>query len=205
VATMTSAVRRPRGEYRKSQARRKEIVEAAVEVFATVGYNKGSLREIADRVGLTQAGLLHHFSNKELLAQAVLTWRDEDALALLGVPLPTGADLLRRLVDLAAYNERNPALMELHVVLSGEAASVEHPLHGYLVNRYAQVFGLVRAAFEQADRRGELRAGVDVDSAARTVISLMDGLQLQWLLNRGGVDMALDVARYLQSLLAVPL
>jgi AcrR family transcriptional regulator len=200
---MPSTVRRPRGEYRKSQARRKEIVEAAIEVFATVGYNKGSLREIAERVGLSQAGLLHHFASKELLAQAVLTWRDEDALARLGTPLPTGADLLRRLVDLAAYNERNPALMELHVVLSGEATSVEHPLHDYLVNRYAEVFRLVRAAFVQAGERGELRAGVEADSAARTVISLMDGLQLQWLLNRGGLHMAVDVERYLRSVLAV--
>lgn len=201
----SSPVRRPRGEYRKSHSRRKEIVEAAVEVFATVGYNKGSLREIADRVGLSQAGLLHHFASKELLAQAVLTWRDEDALARLGTPLPTGADLLRRLVDLTAYNERNPALIELHVVLSGEATSVEHPLHAYLVGRYAEVFDLIRAAFEQARERGELQADVDADSATRTVISLMDGLQLQWLLNRDGVDMAADVRRYLRSLLAVPL
>jgi AcrR family transcriptional regulator len=202
---MPTAVRRPRGEYRKSEARRKEIVEAAVEVFATVGFNKGSLREIAERVNLSQAGLLHHFPNKELLAQAVLTWRDEDALTLLGTPLPTGSALLRRLVDLAAYNERNPALMELHVVLSGEAASVEHPLHAYLVGRYAEVSRLVRAAFVQADEAGEVRAGVDVDSATRTVISLMDGLQLQWLLNHDGVDMALDVRRYLTSVLTVPL
>jgi hypothetical protein len=33
----------------------------------------------------------------------------------------------------------------------------------------------------------------------------MDGLQLQWLLDRDAVDMAADVRRYVQSLLTVDL
>ena len=66
-----------------------------MEVFATVGYHKGSLRDVADRVGMSQAGLLHHFPSKEHLLEAVLTWRDEDARVLMGEPPPTGTDLLR--------------------------------------------------------------------------------------------------------------
>jgi hypothetical protein len=111
--------------------------------------------------------------------------------------------LLRRLVDLADYNARNPALMELHVVLSGEAASAEHPLHAYLVSRYEEVFSIVRTAFLEADLRGELKPGVEADSATRMLISLMDGLQLQWLLTRDGLDMAADVRRHLETLLVV--
>ncbi len=61
VARMTTVARKPRGQYGKTAARRQEIVDAAVEVFGTMGYNKGSLREVADRVGMSQAGLLHHF------------------------------------------------------------------------------------------------------------------------------------------------
>ena len=38
-------------------------------------------------------------------------------------------------------------------------------------------------------------------SAAKTVIALLDGLQLQRLLHREGVDMAADLRRYLQLLL----
>ena len=50
-----------RGEYAKSAQRRQQIVDAAVEVFSLAGYRKGSLRDVADKVGLCQAGLLHHF------------------------------------------------------------------------------------------------------------------------------------------------
>ena len=200
---MSTTARRPRGEYAKSRARRQEIIDAAVEVFATVGYHKGSLRDVADRVGMSQAGLLHHFPSKEHLLQAVLTWRDDDARVLMGEPPPTGTDLLRFLVFLAGHNSGRPQLVELHLILSGEGASVEHPLHEYFVQRYEGVYTMIRDAFDEAAERGELREGVDTSSAARTVIALLDGLQLQWLLHREDVDMAADLRHYLQQLLTV--
>jgi AcrR family transcriptional regulator len=199
------AVERPRGEYAKSRARREAIVRAAVEVFSSVGFHKGSLREVADRAGLSQAGLLHHFPSKEHLLQAVLTWRDEDASQRLGTPTPEGLDLLRGMVDTVEHNASTPELVELHVVLSAEGTSPDHPMHDYFVSRYAAVFDIVLAAFRAADAQGQVRPDVDLHSAARTVIALMDGLQVQWLLHRADVDMAADLRRYLQSLLTVEL
>lgn len=198
-----TTTRRPRGQYGKTRARRQEIVDAAVEVFATVGYNKGSLREVADRVGISQAGLLHHFPSKEHLLEAVLTWRDDDAGVRMGDPAPTGVDLLRALVELAEFNQTRPALIELHVIVSGEGASAEHPLHDYFVRRYEAVFATIRDAFDEAAECGELRPGVDSAVSARAVIALWDGLQLQWLLHRDQVDTSAELRRYLQDLLTV--
>ena len=81
-----------RGEYAKSAGRRQEIVAAALEVFSEAGYHKGSIRDVADRAGLSQAGVLHHYPSKTLLLQAVLDWRDEDALARMGKVPPRGLD-----------------------------------------------------------------------------------------------------------------
>jgi AcrR family transcriptional regulator len=202
---MTTTTRLPRGPYAKSRGRREEIVSAAVEVFSSAGYHKGSLREVADRVGLSQAGLLHHFPSKEHLLQAVLNWRDDTSSALIGSPLPEGVDLLRGFVLLAAYNASTPELVELHVVLSAEGTSADHPMHDYFVTRYARVSNLIRGAFEHAQAHGQLKPDVDAESAARTLIALMDGLQVQWLLQRENVDMAADLRRYIQSLVTVEL
>src|SRR4249920_1985097 len=65
-----------RGPYAKTAARRQDILDTALEVFAQQGFRGGSLREIADRVGLSQAGVLHHFDSKEALLAAVLEQRD---------------------------------------------------------------------------------------------------------------------------------
>ena len=96
------------------------------------------------------------------------------------------------------YNAGRPKLIELHVIVSGEGTSAEHPLHDYFVRRYEVVFEMIRDAFDEAGERGELRPAVDSAVAARAVIALMDGLQLQWLLHRDQVDMSAELRRYLQ-------
>jgi|SRR5262245_34960539 len=51
---------------------RDRIREVAVELFSTRGYEKTSLREIADELGITKAALYYHFRSKEeLLASLV--------------------------------------------------------------------------------------------------------------------------------------
>jgi len=48
------------------------ILDRAAALFARRGYAKTSVQEVADAVGLSKAGLLHHFPSKEALHQAVL-------------------------------------------------------------------------------------------------------------------------------------
>jgi AcrR family transcriptional regulator len=194
---------RTRREYAKSAGRRQQIVDAAVEVFSSAGYRRGSLRDVADKVGLSQAGLLHHFPSKEHLLEAVLSWRDDATEKLMGDPRPQGVDFLRALVKAAEHNATTPELVEFHVIVSAEGTSACHPVHEYFVGRYGRVLTMTREAFERAAEEGQLRPGTDCASAARTLIALMDGLQIQWLLDREGVDMAADLRRYLQPLLTV--
>ena len=52
--------------------KRREILRAATAVFGSRGYSKGSLAEIADLVGMTHAGVLHHFGSKDGLLEALL-------------------------------------------------------------------------------------------------------------------------------------
>lgn len=202
---MTATPPRVRGEYAKTAARRQEIIAAAVEVFSSTGFHKGSLRDVADRAGLSQAGLLHHFPSKPHLMEAVLTWRDDQAQARFNFQAG-GLDTLRALVDLVEFNQsKTPELVELYAILSGEATAPDHPVHDYFLRRYAVVLDFVRSAFADLAEIGQLRPGVDSTSAARSVIAVMDGLQIQWLYDRDAVDMAAEVRRLVQSLLTVEL
>jgi AcrR family transcriptional regulator len=205
LPAMTSITPRPRGEYAKTPARRVEILSAAVEVFSAAGFHKGSLRDVAERAGLSQAGVLHHFPSKSHLVEAVLGWRDEQAQARFP-DAANGRLTIKALVDLVEYNQREtPELVELYATLSAEATTQDHPVHDYFRRRYTWVLGYAREALEEAAAAGELRPGVDCAGAARTLIALMDGLQIQWLYDRTSVDMAAEVRRYAQSLFAVEL
>jgi len=194
-------VNRPRGAYAKTAGRRAEIIDATVAVFAESGFHGGTIRDIAERVGISQAGLLHHFAGKEALLEAVLTHRDELARDRLGPEMPTGLALLEGFVDLMTYNATTPGLVALYAVLSGEGTAPEHPGHLYFRDRYSWVQELLEQAVLEGRRRGELRADVDPTTVARTVIALCDGLQLLWLYGDGSFDMAGPVRSYLDTLL----
>ncbi len=51
---------------------RQRAIEVALGLFAAQGYEKTSLREIADRLGITKAALYYHFVSKEALLGAIM-------------------------------------------------------------------------------------------------------------------------------------
>lgn len=202
---MTSTPIKPRGEYAKSAARREEILAAAVAVFSASGFRKGSLRDVAERAGLTHAGVRHHFPTKVKLLEAVLAWRDEDAVRRARVQSNEGLDVVRAWLSEVRRSRGTPDLVDLHVTLSAEGTSPDHPLHGYFVERYDRAVGHLQRAFEVAATHGELREGVDPEGAARLLVAATDGLQVQWLLAPDAVDMAATLREYLASIVTVDL
>ncbi|GAA3909021.1 TetR/AcrR family transcriptional regulator [Microbacterium invictum] len=198
-ANPAKPTRKPRGAYAKTAEKRAAILDAALEVFAESGFRSGSLREVSQRVGMSEAGLLHHFRSKTALLEAVLEHRDEKARGLVPVDSPDGMEVLRSLVDLAAHNASIPGVVELYTTLSAEATSPDHPAHAYFARRYDFTREKVERAFLALLADGRLRPGIDPRRAAIAVIALMDGLQVQWLLDRDVVDMS-DELRQVFSL-----
>lgn len=202
----TSPARGPRGAYASGVARREQIVQAAVGLFGEVGFHAASLRDIAARSGVSHPGLLHHFATKTALLEAVLAHRDQVDAADLDADVQQGSTWLEALVALVARNALRRPLVELFAALSAEATSPQHPAHAYFVQRYAGSVAAARADLADHAARGRLREGVDVDAAARGVVALVDGLQIQWLLSLDGpadtqVDMAADLRTHLHLLL----
>jgi len=198
-------VGKPRGSYAKTEEKRRSILDAALEVFAQSGYRSGSLREVAERVGMSEAGLLHHFPNKSALLAAVLERRDEQSYSFVPFDSDDGALSIPGLVALAAYNASIPGVVELYCTLSAEATSPDHPAHDYFVRRYQWTHANLTRSFQNLADRGMLRPGVTPERAARSTVAMMDGLQVQWLLDRDSVDMADDLRSHLAELTTLEL
>lgn len=187
-----------RGPYRKSAARQRDILDAALAVFGRAGYRAGSIREIAEAVGMSQAGLLHHFESKDALLTAVLRHRDD--LSKPHYPQEGSIQTLLATVDVARFNMTHRGVVELYCVLSAEATAPDHPAHRYFAERYAWLRSVMLDAFGQMASTGQLRPGVDPIVAARSTLAVMDGLQVQWLLDSGSVDMAADLEAWFRVL-----
>src|SRR5580692_1087221 len=81
---------------------RERILDAALDLFIEKGYDKTSLREIAEQLGFTKAALYYHFESKgDILMALHLRLHD------------FGRDALNQLGDEAATPERWNDLLEV--------------------------------------------------------------------------------------------
>lgn len=166
----------------RSEERRAEIVRAALEVIAERGYRGASLAAVAERVGLTQQGLLHHFPTKDALLVAVLKERDQwDAVP----DTQWRVDLLASLVE---YNAMRPGIIQTFSALLGESVTEGHPAREYFTERYVRVRAGM-AAVLRAEYGERLPSGLTPERIAPLLVAVLDGLQYQWLLDPESVDM----------------
>jgi AcrR family transcriptional regulator len=104
---------------------RERILDIALELFADQGYERTSLRQIAERLGFSKAAIYYHFASKEDILMALhLRLHDfgRNALSKIdGMDLSSAlwADLLDQLIDqmlehraLFILHERNRAAFE---------------------------------------------------------------------------------------------
>ncbi|MGW1544232.1 TetR/AcrR family transcriptional regulator [Streptomyces sp. NPDC002309] len=166
----------------RSEERRAEIVRAALEVIAERGYRGASLAAVAERVGLTQQGLLHHFPSKDALLVAVLEERDQwDAV-------PDDRWRLELVASLVEYNAMRPAIVQTFSALLGESVTEGHPARAYFTERYARVRESMTSVL-RAEYGERLPNGLTPERTAPLLVAVMDGLQYQWLLDPESVDM----------------
>jgi AcrR family transcriptional regulator len=169
-----------RGAYAKGIAKRAAILENALEAFSKSGYLATSMREIAAASDLTQAGLLHHFPNKEALLLAIIQERQarQEALGKSLAHLPLAQRILKQL----EVNESNRSETLVFSILAAEAEDENHPAHEYILNRYRETRSMYEKEF--CDLRGGGAINDDDRTRAALLLAVWDGLQLQSLLDK---------------------
>ncbi len=188
--------------YRVGRERRARIVRDATALFARDGYADTSLREIAERVGVSKSALLHHYPSKEALLRAVLTERDRAISSAPSGATDRAADALRNLPCSAAENATStPGLIEVYAVLSCESLPDDHPAHDYFTRRFTATVDHFAAVLHAAQRDGDLPAHRDPEREAIRLVALWDGLQYQWLYDRDSVDVAAQLRAHLDDIL----
>lgn len=176
---------------------RERILRASHDVFASRGYRAATLDAIAGKAGLSRAGVLHHFANKQALLVALLDARDAELdLAESQHRDDTASELMifmqgsmRRILD-------GRDLVRLAHMLTAEAADADHPAHEWLVARSRRLRASMAAAFEGSFQRGELRRGADPRVLAALCLGCIEGLEAQWLADPGEVDVAEGMALF---------
>jgi AcrR family transcriptional regulator len=167
-----------RGPYAKGEIKREEILDQAVEAIGKFGYHATSMREIASACGLSQAGLLHYYPNKEALLIAIVERREATQTYIAPDEMDTWVNSLLERVD---QNAKERPLTQLWANLVGEATDPAFPAHKYFVKRYRSTRSNFAQQFAKVNNHST--PTVEDDIKAALAAAIWDGLQTQSLLD----------------------
>ncbi|HEX3795940.1 MAG TPA: TetR/AcrR family transcriptional regulator [Acidimicrobiales bacterium] len=193
---MKPAVRKP---YAVGIKRREEILEAALEIFSVQGYRGAALADIAARVGLTLAGVLHYFSSKEEILATVLQRRDEGLTPWFVDTWAETGSFSSAVHELMVHSMQSPHVLRLFVTMSAESTDPSHPSHEYFQQRYRSSREHFGEVLRQAKELGQVQPAV----SGPVLMAVLDGLQLQWLLDPT-FDLLGELDGYLQTIAVNP-
>jgi AcrR family transcriptional regulator len=133
--------------------RRANLFDAALAVFAELGYDRATLSDVVDRIGVTKGCLYHHFQSKEQLFLALLRDRvaavvraDEEALTA-----ATGSreQVLRSLVERHWAHLQEPGQIELTTLAITELPKIPDAGRDVFDEVVARKRAMMRSALER--------------------------------------------------------
>jgi AcrR family transcriptional regulator len=143
----------PNKHQERSLRTRAQLLDAAIDSLAEVGYGHASIADITARAGVTRGAQLHHFhTRQELFAQAIghLTQRQREAMARRIRTLPgdaTPGTVVVELVTATFSGRLGRAAVELYVGIANdrdlrrEMLRVQRDLTAELLDGCAARFG----------------------------------------------------------------
>ena len=159
----------------RSGSRRDQILDAAMQCFASAGFRGTTTREIASRVGITEAALYRHFASKEALYAAIIARKIEgsDPIVAHEAAAAAGGDdrgvfggLARRMIERI---EADPAFIRILHFTALEGHSLAEP---FFASRVLQVREFLSSYIARRIREGAFRA-VDPVIAARAFLGMV--------------------------------
>lgn len=129
--------------------RRTDIVSAAIEVFAEIGYYRATTAQVAERASISQPYVYRFFTKESLLVEALeVSWQRimEAFKRVIGTSSPEQLEIgLIRAYEEIMESHRNEILLQM------QAQTIrETPIRDAMREGMGQVKELVQNAFEQA-------------------------------------------------------
>jgi AcrR family transcriptional regulator len=187
----------------ESADKRRQLLDAAVRVFARKGYHASRVGDIAEEAGVAHGLLYHYFKSKDEVLEAVF----HENWSLLQLRIASveetdepAADQLRHIAAIVLRTWLH--LPEVVTVVIREFG--RSPELADRIGELAQPIEVIQRAIERGIERGEFRSDIDPQFAATVVYGSIDELLTGWVLGRlpSGEE---DVAAAEKALLEVSL
>lgn len=179
-------------------AKRQQIYQAAMELFAQQGMVGTTIQQIADRAGVGKGTVYEYFDSKDdILVAAFQFLRSEMEKTfrtkLEGVEDPR-AQLEAVFYGMAEYlDSMSDDFAEILLVFWAEGILTNpgnEPYEGFdLRAMYEQYIGLVASIVDRGKTQQLFSQSVESEDVASVMVGMMDGILLQWVLFQERVDL----------------
>jgi AcrR family transcriptional regulator len=187
------------------EARRQDFIEAAYATIVERGLGNTTVRGVAKKAGYTTGALVHYFKDKDELIRAVLNhFGDEMRQRMEHTHDERRGRLALRetLIEALPTDKRTGASWRVWLALWYHSEA-NADMRDEQRRRYREWFGRVREMLEESSAMGELPGDLDIGEEARSIVALVDGLGVQYLMSSGrlpGKRLVGAVDRYLERL-----
>ncbi|WP_119275056.1 TetR/AcrR family transcriptional regulator [Taklimakanibacter deserti] len=160
----------------KYEARKRQILDAAVTCFAKSGFHKTTTAEICAEAQMSPGNLFHYFKTKNAIIEAIVE-RDRRETAELHEKASQAEDLFEeicKLMEKRLAKVVEPVHRQIGIEIFAEA--MRNPAIGRLAaRRDAEANAALMDLLKKAGARGQIDASLDMNKHATWIAAMIDG------------------------------
>lgn len=158
------------------EARRTQLLNAAISVIAQEGFAEASLRKVARHAGCSTGAVTYYFANRQEMMAAVIESQFDMFDAMLRVSDDVGKiDVrggLKRWLDSLSANKEGEWVANFELL---SLARNEPGLAAVYQRRYAEFRGVFASILARGQRQGSIRKDISADLLADQLSAVTDG------------------------------
>jgi AcrR family transcriptional regulator len=187
-----------------SDQRRHQIMDAALNVFSHLGFERASMDDIAKEAGVSKGALYLYYKSKDAIIAKLLQLFFDQALKQVKLLAAGEGSVTEQLLAFTRVLTREmdrmaamqPISLQFYAIAARHATIRQH-LRAY----FADYRALMEEVIQRGIAQGELRADISPAETAVTLTALLEGLALLWLIDPQATDWHVQVESSTQLLI----
>lgn len=172
---------------------RERIIEKSIRLFLRKGFNGTSIQDIMDEVGVSKGAFYWHFKSKDGLLETIIERFEKDFLESLFSHMNIKKDdFLKRFRSyhkyISEYALKNSELCVLATTLAAELTGSGTKAEKKLTTVFGRYINFIESLLKEGRHEKLFDDDFDVNLNAHIIVSIHNGVLLQWYMNRKKLD-----------------
>ncbi|MCP4869681.1 MAG: TetR/AcrR family transcriptional regulator [Proteobacteria bacterium] len=167
----------------RKRDKRRQILEAAVGVFAKQGFHKSRVSDVARAAEVADGTIYLYFKSKDDILISIFEETMADMIERVQLAIESHSDPLDQLREFALFHMRNvEEHRDVAKVLQVELRLSSTFMKEYKPTRLQQYMDIIGRLISEGKEAGVIRADVNPIIARRAFFGALDEIAMQWIL-----------------------